>query len=283
MAKEKENENKQNLIAGAGIKAIIPRDVNEAWQLAKIIVGSGMVPDSYKGKDDNATGSKVMIGIQKGLEIGLPPMAALSNIMIINNRPVLWGDGALAVIQNSGKYEWHKEWLEGDVGQDNWTAHCEIKRIGQNEPIHRTFSFADAKRAKLTGKPGPWMSYPQRMLQMRARAWAIRDGFADCLSGLSIAEEISDMPEEKKEADTSFLDDRPTAPAPLELEDQSDFDLTYVDDPINKLQTDMEELAEQGVDAVKIVLTADEPEETITDEMVQAYKAEQQSLLEEDD
>src|SRR3546814_15538068 len=45
-----------------------------------------------------------------------------------------------------------------------------------------------------SGKQGPWSQYPQRMRQMRARAWAMRDGFADVLKGIGIAEEVRDFP-----------------------------------------------------------------------------------------
>src|SRR3546814_15381125 len=52
----------------------------------------------------------------------------------------------------------------------------------------------DAKKAGLAGKQGPGSQYPQRMRQMRARAWAMRDGFADVLKGIGIAEEVRDFP-----------------------------------------------------------------------------------------
>jgi hypothetical protein len=55
------------------------------------------------------------------------------------------------------------------------------------------FSVADAKKASLWGKAGPWQSYPDRMLQMRARGFGLRDKFADALRGLSIAEEAMDI------------------------------------------------------------------------------------------
>tara|TARA_R110002020_G_scaffold37892_1_gene114463 strand:- start:30 stop:494 length:465 start_codon:yes stop_codon:yes gene_type:complete len=51
-----------------------------------------------------------------------------------------------------------------------------------------------AKKAKLWGKPGPWTQYPARMLQVRARAMALRDQFADVLSGIHIGEEVRDIP-----------------------------------------------------------------------------------------
>ena len=51
-----------------------------------------------------------------------------------------------------------------------------------------------AKKASLWTKPGPWQQYPDRMLQMRARGFALRDTFADVLRGLISREEAEDMP-----------------------------------------------------------------------------------------
>lgn len=195
------------LTAGGKVAAIVPKDQDEAWRLSAAICRAGMVPKSYEGRTPQETQSKVMIGIMKGLEVGFAPQAALGNIMIVNNRPSIWGDGALALVQNSDKYEWHKEWHEGTPLQGDWTAYCEFKRKDNPEPIKRSFSYQDAIDAKLNRKPGPWMSYPKRMLQMRARAFAIRDGFADILCGLSIAEEQHDVPQPAASADTSSLDD----------------------------------------------------------------------------
>jgi hypothetical protein len=57
------------------------------------------------------------------------------------------------------------------------------------------FSVADAKKASLWGKSGPWSQYPRRMLQMRARGFALRDAFPDVLKGLVTAEEAFDYPQ----------------------------------------------------------------------------------------
>lgn len=217
---------KMPIPATGEISAIIPRNPDEAWRLSEAIFLAGMVPDSYRGANHQETKAKIMIGIMKGMEIGLAPISALSSIMIVNNRPSLWGDGAMALIQRSGKLEWIKEWLTGEEGKDDWTAHCEMKRVGQSEPYRGQFSWGDANRAKLTNK-GPWMSYGRRMLRWRAFAWPARDGFADALFGLSIAEEVRDMPAAPPAlTDKSFLEDAPAAavegpspePAPTPIE-----------------------------------------------------------------
>lgn len=82
-----------------------------------------------------------------------------------------------------------REWFSGE--DDKTVAHCEITRP-DGDKIERTFSHADAKKAGLIGKPGPWQQYPRRMMQMRARGFAARDGAPDALSGLYMTEELED-------------------------------------------------------------------------------------------
>lgn len=203
--------------AGQKIMSIIPRNPDEAWRLAEAIVLAGMVPASYESKQADTekaakeTKAKIMIGIMKGLEIGMAPISALSTIMIVNNRPSVWGDGAKALLFRSGKIEYVKEWMTGTPLEDDWTAHCTIKRIDQAEPFTRSFSVKDAKRAKLWGNPKKpiWYDYPQRMMAARAFSWSARDGASDALFGLSIAEEMQDITPAPTVIDKSFLDDAP--------------------------------------------------------------------------
>jgi hypothetical protein len=87
-----------------------------------------------------------------------------------------------------------------------------LKRRDQEEPYVRSFSFEDAKRARLTGKQGPWTDYPERQCYWRAASWAYRDGAADALMGLSVAEEVRDFETEAQrghKTDTSDLNDAP--------------------------------------------------------------------------
>lgn len=167
----------------AGSRGIVPTDFDQCWRLGQVLAKSGLVPDNFKGKPEDCT-----VAILQGLELGLSPVAALQSIAIVNGRPSLYGDGFLAVIRASGLLEWVKETDDGKV------ATCVMKRRGEPEPITRTFSIADAEKAGLAKKSGPWTSYPARMRQMRARGFCGRDGFADVLKGLSLAEEAHDIP-----------------------------------------------------------------------------------------
>ncbi len=172
------------LVAGARPTAIVPQSMDEAYRLAKAVCVAGMAP---KGLD---TPEKAMVAIMHGLEVGLTPMAALQRIAVVNGRPTIWGDGAMGLVRGSGACEFIRETIAGDG--DAMKATCQAKRKGETEPIVATFSVADAKKAGLWGKQGPWQQFPKRMLQMRARAFCLRDGFADVLGGLYLREEIED-------------------------------------------------------------------------------------------
>ncbi len=184
------------LAKGGRIGAIIPQDIEQTYRLASAIAAADMAPKSYS-RDAN----KIMVGIMHGMEVGLPPMAALQSIAVINGMPSIWGDGALGLVRSSGLLDEIKETIEGE-GEES-KAVCWVKRKGE-EGIAREFSAADAKKADLWGK-SIWAKYPQRMLQMRARSWALRDGFADVLRGLHIAEEAQDMGSLYQAADGSYV------------------------------------------------------------------------------
>jgi hypothetical protein len=158
----------------------------EAMEYSKMIASSCFCPPQMRNKPGD-----VLVAVQMGAEIGLSPIQALQNIAVINSRPCVWGDATVAVVQGHSKYVSHDEWTEGSIEKHDLTAFCKIARKG-SEPHVRSFSMADAKRANLWGKPGPWTQYPARMLQMRARAFAFRDKFADALKGIQIREEVED-------------------------------------------------------------------------------------------
>lgn len=196
MADGTEIVRKAPIIGGGKIAPIIPQSFDEAYRVAQVLAASGMTP-----KDIN-TPEKVMVAIMAGAEIGMAPFQAVQSFAIINGRPALWGDGMIGVVRAHGvKVE---EKLDG-VG-DETVAICHVTRPS-GERISRAFAVADAKKAGLWGKQGPWSSYPKRMLQMRARAWAIRDGCADMLRGIQMAEEAQDVEVIANEPVNSYAED----------------------------------------------------------------------------
>jgi hypothetical protein len=123
-------------------------------------------------------------------------MQALQNIAVINGKPSVYGDAMMALVQASAVCEDVEEFFEGE-GTPNPVAVCIAKRKNR-KPVVAKFSVEDAKRAGLWGKQGPWSAYPKRMMQMRARGFALRDAFPDVLKGLISVEEAQDYPDEAK-------------------------------------------------------------------------------------
>jgi hypothetical protein len=172
-------------------RGFAPTTMGEAMQFSEMLASSSMVPKAYQGKPND-----VLVCVQWGYEMGLAPMQALQNIAVINGKPSVYGDAMMALVQTSPVCEDVEEYFEGE-GTPNPIAVCVAKRKGR-KPVETRFSVEDAKRAGLWGKGGPWTAYPKRMLQMRARGFALRDAFPDVLKGMISVEEAQDYPDEAK-------------------------------------------------------------------------------------
>lgn len=177
-----------------------PKSFEDIQRMANMMLSTGMMP---QGCD---TLPKAILLVTKAFELGMPFTQVASGLMIVRNKPAVWGDAALGLITRSPECGGLEETFEGEG--DKLMAVCKVIRIklcidGTYARIHttRTFSVEDAKRASLWSKSGPWKDYPKRMLQMRARAFALRDSFPDLLNGLAIAEEVQDFPEDSRQVE----------------------------------------------------------------------------------
>jgi hypothetical protein len=196
---------KMPMRTGASVAPIVPRTYEEAWRIANHYVKTGMAPRDMK------TPERVMIALMAGMEVGLPPIAALNGIAIINNRPRIWGAAVPALAINTGQLVAWDEIIEGEG--ETMVARCLIaRRVSADLVIRKetTFSVADARQAglwderaavdrwmtnyqtnqkekKTVPNDSPWYRYRKRMMTMRARQ-VFTDLFADVFCGLGIAE-----------------------------------------------------------------------------------------------
>lgn len=164
-----------------------PQSLNEAMEFANLLANSNLVPKAYQQKPGD-----IMVACQWGAEIGLKPLQSLQNIAVINNIPAVWGDALVALVRGSGLCEYIKQ----DWDDASKTATCRVKRKGEPEEM-RQFSEEDARVAGHLNKD-TYKKNLQRMLSIRARAFALRDVFADVLKGLKVAEEVEDYPAERE-------------------------------------------------------------------------------------
>lgn len=217
--------------------SLTPTSLDEAMKLAKMIADSDLAPKDFRGKAGNC-----LIAMQMGMEVGLAPMQAIQNIAVINGRPTLWGDAALALVLAAPICEYVRE--SWDDKNQTWT--CRGKRRDAKEEGVYTFSLADAEKAGLTKKEGTWQGYRKRMIQMRARAFCLRDNFADVLKGLAIREEVEDYVETTAEVAAPVAMPKAKEPAPVPTETAGDHlipgEYTFFANQMNALGADWEEV-----------------------------------------
>lgn len=171
---------------------------DSGWQaverLCTRLADSSMVPAEFQGKAAN-----VFVALMSGLPLGLSPLACLQSICVINGRPTLFGDAPIAQVLAHPSLVEVAEVATGTIkdGTRQWSF--KVTRRLQSGSLHvveRTFSVADARTARLWEKAGPWSTSPDRMIYNRARAFALRDAFADVLKGVSIAADPYEEPSE---------------------------------------------------------------------------------------
>lgn len=182
--------------------SIEPSNMTELISMSKMYAESELVPKDFQKKPQN-----IIIAVQMGRSVGLSTMQSILSIAVINGRPTIWGDAIPAllyyhqaldpsfgnggILERSPDEAWAKQ--EGE---------CQIMRKGWTTPLVRRFTYAEAEKAGLIKRSqggegsrgvGPWITYPGRMLQMRARSWAARDACPDIMKGLIGREEAEDI------------------------------------------------------------------------------------------
>jgi hypothetical protein len=192
--------------------------MEHAYMISDWVVKAGFAP---KGKN---TPQQVFIAGQMGAALGFDFWTSLTNVMVVNGMPTVWGDALLGKVrslkettpdgQAVSQLEYFAEYIEGNPPELASRAICIVKRLGVGFEIDDLFaekrelltadpvmlqragwtvgmfSGQDAKTAGLLGKSGPWSNYPARMMAMRARAFALRNAFPDALKGIHAMEEF---------------------------------------------------------------------------------------------
>lgn len=161
--------------------------LESAKECVNILIESDLVPARFKKKPNDA-----LVAIQMGLELGFQPLQAMREIHVINGKPSLEAEPMLALCKCAPDFEYCHEAFD----EEKMIATCIVKR--KNEPEYRTsFNKEDATKAGLWNKEGPWRTYPKRMLQHRARSFALRDKFPHVIRGLVLPDEEKERPPER--------------------------------------------------------------------------------------
>ena len=242
--------------------------LDDMWRFANCVVKAGLAPKGF----DKPEG--VLIALEMGMEIGLPPMSALQNIAVINGRPGVWGDAQAAVCFNSGLLEGGiEDEYSGSALKDDWTCRVRVFRKGVEKPYIGEFSYGEAKLAGLLTKES-WAKYPRKMLFARARSDALRKAFPDVLKGIRSAEEIEDISDAPKPAKAKLFK---KSEEKAEQEPKPAEDVEVVETPKEpKLATPKDAPKTKGaIEELKLRMEAD----GISDRQLMDYAKRQDNLL----
>ena len=188
------------------------RNFGDMWSFANCWARSGLATR------DSQRPESVMIIVQLGAELfGFSAMQSLQSFHVVKGKLGTPGMTAKALVEASPLCEYIDESFTHDVfpvdlkdWPDDLAAVCVGKRKNRPESTAYRFSVGDAKRAGLWGKvgakgPSAWVTYPQRMLRMRARGFCLADVFPDILKGVKLEEELWDTPEQGRLASGTVL------------------------------------------------------------------------------
>ena len=116
--------------------------------------------------------------IMAGDELGIPPMAALRGLFLVNGKVGMDYSLMVGLLRRAGYRV---------VWKDKSDTRCELLLTHPDGTTHTEVWDVDrAKKAKLWGNSGPWSTYPEAMLTARCVSSAARafagDGLAGCYS-----------------------------------------------------------------------------------------------------
>ena len=165
--------------------------LEQAMKLASTFAPSVLLPTHLRNRP-----ADVLITILHGRELGLTPMQALNGIFVVEGKPSVSAQMAVALVKRRADVCEYFTCVESSETR----AVYETKRRGEPQAVRMEFTLEEAKRAGLTSKKGAWQTYPKVMLRNRCSMHLARDIYPDLVAGVYDQDEIDDF--------------RPSAPVP---------------------------------------------------------------------
>lgn len=186
---------------------VFARELQEAANIAANLARTSFVPSTLRGKVEDLTAA-----ILAGQELGLPVMATLRSIDVIQGTPGLRAHAMRGLVQTHG----HSVQLVKSTPE---LCVMRGRRAGESEWQEVTWTIARAEQMALAGK-GEWKKQPQTMLVARATGEICRLIASDVLYAMPYAaEELDGMSSTAPAGESSrvtveeILSSRGTVPA----------------------------------------------------------------------
>lgn len=148
-------------------------DLDKIARISRAMVASGYFQDVRSV-------AQAAVKILAGSELGIPPLASMVGIYIVQGRVQLSAQVMAGLIKKSGRYDYRV--------REHTTTKCAIEFFEQGESLGTSeYSIEDAKRAGLirSGQRGPstWEAHPRNMLWARSMSNGAKWFCPDLLAG----------------------------------------------------------------------------------------------------
>jgi hypothetical protein len=223
----------------ARIAPSAPTTVADLQRLGSLLAASGYFRDAR----DMA---QAAVKIQAGAELGIPPVAAMSSIYIVEGKPTLSAVLMGALVKRSGRYNYRVT--------EHTADRCSIAFYEGKEQIGlSTFTLADAEAAGVTRNP-TWKKYARNMLFARAMSNGCRWYCPDVFGGPIYTPE--ELGEQRVNADGEPLDAKVVEPVKAVVVEP-----VHEDEPQPMNETDLR--AAIGAELSRLGLEGDARKETV--------------------
>lgn len=221
----------------------IPENATDLWKFATSLAAADILPKALIGKPAN-----VMLVMLKGIEMGLTPIQAVSEIGVIAGKVVIGASMQRGLILRSGKCRSWKRLTERDDAEK-----CTIRHERSDWPEGTfedvTFTIEEAKKLGLLARRGKdggeneWEKQPATMLMHRCTTRIARESYPDVV----IAYDTNEAPDLiDSSASVSYTAPptqgatvpNPFQPATREEQESADPELIGTTPEMRKLQDD---------------------------------------------
>lgn len=173
-----------------------------ACQMAKGLAQSTIVPQSFQRNEANC-----LIAISQAQKYKIDPLTVMQNLYVIQGRPSWKSSFLIAMINNSGFFDFELQYEEEEKNGKPYSCRCWTEKNGRRvDGIKVTMDMADAEG--WTKKNGSkWKTLPGLMLRYRAASFFANLNCPELTSGMYTREEMLDNDFSEKKSNKASVND----------------------------------------------------------------------------
>jgi hypothetical protein len=145
--------------------------------LGRLLAASGF----FKEGNQNVGAAQAAVKVIAGKQLGVGPIASMSNIFVVQNRLMLGYPLVAALVKRSGRYDYRVKKL------DNTECVLTFRERADDQTWEdvgdSSFTIQDAMTAGIAQRNGAWKTYPRNLLFARALTNGVRFYCPDIFMG----------------------------------------------------------------------------------------------------